>query len=134
MSCIVFSFQADSVISNGEDFSLSSCQALDGSRSSTPLNGLQNSFYNLYLPSQELLWSAMPKPSDTSKVIFSCYYYYSVTETVQTFLIIGAEFDCAVSVVGRVWRIGTVDAFCLKGHGFDSCSSCQVGTLGKSFT
>ena len=35
---------------------------------------------------------------------------------------------------GRVWRIGRVDAFCPKGHGFDSRSSCHVGTLGKFFT
>src|SRR6218665_680419 len=36
--------------------------------------------------------------------------------------------------MGRVWCTGRVDAFPLKGHGFDSRSSCQVGTLGKSFT
>ena len=36
--------------------------------------------------------------------------------------------------VGRVWRIGRVGAFRPKGHGFDSCSSRYVGTLGKSFT
>ena len=34
----------------------------------------------------------------------------------------------------RVWRIGRVDAFRPKGHGFDSSSSRHVGTLGKSFT
>ena len=37
-------------------------------------------------------------------------------------------------IVGRVWRIGRVDAFRPKGHGFDSRSSRHVGTLGKSFT
>ena len=36
--------------------------------------------------------------------------------------------------VGRVWRIGRVDAFRPRGHGFDSRSSRHVGTLGKSFT
>ena len=35
---------------------------------------------------------------------------------------------------GRVWSIGRVDTFRLKGHGFDSRSSHHVGTLGKSFT
>ena len=34
----------------------------------------------------------------------------------------------------RVWRIGRVDAFRPKGHGFDSHSSRHVGPLGKSFT
>ena len=36
--------------------------------------------------------------------------------------------------VGRVWRIGLVDAFRPKGHGFDSRSSRHVETLGKSLT
>jgi len=36
--------------------------------------------------------------------------------------------------VGRVWRIGRVNAFHPKGHGFDYHSSCHVGTLGKSLT
>ena len=36
--------------------------------------------------------------------------------------------------VGHVWRIGRVDAFLPKGHGFDSRSSRHAGTLGKSFT
>ena len=35
---------------------------------------------------------------------------------------------------GRVWRIGSDDAFRSKGHGFDSRSSRHLGTLGKSFT
>ena len=35
--------------------------------------------------------------------------------------------------MGRAWRIGRVDAFSQKGHGFDSRSSRHVGTLGKSF-
>lgn len=64
--------ESDSVVSNGDDFSLSSCQSLDGSRSCTPLDGLQNSLYNLRIPKQELLWSAMPKPSDSKK-------YYNFT-------------------------------------------------------
>ena len=38
-----------------------------------------------------------------------------------------------VDSVGHVWRIGKVDAFRPKGHGFDSRSSRHVGTLGKSF-
>ena len=33
-----------------------------------------------------------------------------------------------------MWRIGRVDAFRPKGHGFDSPSSRHVGTLGKSLT
>ena len=33
-----------------------------------------------------------------------------------------------------MWRIGRVDAFHLKGHGFDSRSSRHVATLGKFFT
>ena len=37
-------------------------------------------------------------------------------------------------IVGHVWRIGRVDAFSPKGHGFDSHSSRHIGTLGKSFT
>ena len=37
-------------------------------------------------------------------------------------------------IVGRVWRIGRVDAFRPKSHGFDSRSSRHAGTLGKSFT
>src|SRR6218665_1552790 len=36
--------------------------------------------------------------------------------------------------VGRGWRIGRVDAFRSKGHGFDSRSSRHVGTLDKSST
>ena len=36
--------------------------------------------------------------------------------------------------VGRVWRIGKVNAFRPKGHGFDSRSSRHVRTLDKSFT
>src|SRR6218665_3119573 len=36
--------------------------------------------------------------------------------------------------LGHVWRIGRVDAFRPKGHGFDSRSSHHVVTLGKSFT
>ena len=36
--------------------------------------------------------------------------------------------------VGRVWRIGRVDAFRPKGHGFDSRSSRHVGALGKFLT
>ena len=39
-----------------------------------------------------------------------------------------------LSFVGRGWRIGRVDAFRLKGYGFDSRSSRHVGTLGKCFT
>ena len=35
---------------------------------------------------------------------------------------------------GAWWLIGIVDAFRSKGRGFESCSSHQVGTLGKSFT
>ena len=35
--------------------------------------------------------------------------------------------------VGHLWCIGRIDAFCPKSHGFDSRSSCHVGTLGKSF-
>ena len=35
----------------------------------------------------------------------------------------------SVSLSGRVWRIGRDDAFRPKGHGFDSGSSHQVGTL-----
>ena len=34
----------------------------------------------------------------------------------------------------RKKKISRVDAFRLKGHGFDSSSSHHVGTLGKSFT
>ena len=34
----------------------------------------------------------------------------------------------------RGWRIGRVDAFRPKGHGFDSRSSRHVATFGKSFT
>ena len=33
-----------------------------------------------------------------------------------------------------VWRIGRVEAFCPKSHGFDSSSSRHVGSMGKSFT
>src|SRR6218665_15248 len=36
--------------------------------------------------------------------------------------------------VGHVWRIGRVDAYRPKGHGFDSHSSRHVETLGKFFT
>jgi len=39
-----------------------------------------------------------------------------------------------VKQVGLGLRIGRVDAFRPKGHGFDSRSSRQVVTLGKSFT
>ena len=39
-----------------------------------------------------------------------------------------------VRLVGHGWHIGGVDTFRPKGHGFDSCSSRHVGTLGKSFT
>ena len=39
-----------------------------------------------------------------------------------------------VAFAGRGWRSGTVDTFRPKGHGFDSRSSRQVETLGKSFT
>ena len=39
-----------------------------------------------------------------------------------------------VAHVGRGWRISWVDAFCPKGHGFDSRSSRHVGTFGKSFS
>ena len=35
---------------------------------------------------------------------------------------------------GAWWPIGRVNAFCQKGHEFDSRSSRHVGTLGKSFT
>ena len=38
------------------------------------------------------------------------------------------------NIAGRVWCIGWVDVFRPKGHGFDSRSSCHVGTLGKSLT
>ena len=37
----------------------------------------------------------------------------------------------SLCIVGRGWRIGWVDAFHPKGHGFDSRSSRHVGTLGK---
>ena len=36
--------------------------------------------------------------------------------------------------MGRVWRIGRVDAFRPKGQGFDSRPNRHVVTLGKSFT
>src|SRR6218665_101366 len=36
--------------------------------------------------------------------------------------------------VGCMWRIGRVDTFRPKGHGFDSHCSRHVGTLGKTFT
>ena len=36
--------------------------------------------------------------------------------------------------MGRGWHIGRVDAFRLKGHGFDSSSSRHVVTFDKSFT
>src|SRR6218665_499034 len=36
--------------------------------------------------------------------------------------------------VGHEWRIGRVDAFHPRGHGFDSRSSRHVRTLDKSFT
>ena len=35
---------------------------------------------------------------------------------------------------GTWWRLGWVDSFQPEGRGFDSRSSRQVGTLGKSFT
>ena len=41
------------------------------------------------------------------------------------------------TIVGRGrrgWRIGRVDAFRPKSHGFDSRSNRHVGTMGKSFT
>ena len=42
--------------------------------------------------------------------------------------------SCIRQFVGRVLRIGRVDAFRPKGRGFDSRSSRQVGTFGKSLT
>jgi len=36
--------------------------------------------------------------------------------------------------MGRVWRIGGVDAFRLKGHEFNFHFSRHEGTLGSSFT
>ena len=39
-----------------------------------------------------------------------------------------------MSLWGRVWRIGRVDAFRPNGHGFDSRFSRQIRTFGKSFT
>ena len=35
---------------------------------------------------------------------------------------------------GAWWFTGRVGAYRSKGRGFDSRSSCHVGTLGKSFT
>ena len=35
---------------------------------------------------------------------------------------------------GAWWLIGRLDAFRLKGRGFESRSSRHMGTLGKSFT
>src|SRR6218665_479873 len=35
---------------------------------------------------------------------------------------------------GAWWLIGRFDTFHLKVHGFESCPSRHVGTLGKSFT
>ena len=43
-------------------------------------------------------------------------------------------FRGALKLVGRVWRIGRVDALRPKGHGYDFRSSRHVGTLGKSLT
>src|SRR6218665_1839030 len=42
--------------------------------------------------------------------------------------------DMNTRIVWRVRRIGRVDAFRPKGHGFDSRSKRHVETLGKSFT
>src|SRR6218665_1827864 len=39
-----------------------------------------------------------------------------------------------IIIVGRVWRIGRVDTFRPKDHGFDYRSSRHVRTLGKYFT
>ena len=39
-----------------------------------------------------------------------------------------------IYLVGHRWRIGRVDAFRPEGHGIESHSSRQLGTLGKSFT
>ena len=41
---------------------------------------------------------------------------------------------CPQHLGGAWWLIGRFDTFCSKGRGFESCSSCHVGTLGKSFT
>ena len=41
---------------------------------------------------------------------------------------------CIQCSVGRGWRIGRVDAFRPKGHGFDFRSSRHTGTLDKSLT
>jgi len=43
-------------------------------------------------------------------------------------------FTVYIQFVGGVWRIGWIDAFRLKGHGFDHRSSRHVVTLGKSLT
>ena len=42
---------------------------------------------------------------------------------------LGASLQC-----GTWWRIGRVDAFRPKSHGFDSRSNRHAGTLSKSFT
>ena len=47
--------------------------------------------------------------------------------------VVNNVIDNFILFVGRVWRIGRVDAFRPKGHGFDSRSSRHVSTLGKSF-
>ena len=57
----------------------------------------------------------------------------SKTRIILSMLVFSTTFLQKRSSWG-VWRIGRVDAFHPKGHGFDSRSSSHIGTLGKSFT
>src|SRR6218665_2665245 len=58
----------------------------------------------------------------------------TMTTTTTTTMTQQQQHGAWLANVGRGWRIGRVDAFRPKGHGFYSRSSLRVGTLGKSLT